>query len=221
MEYPLLKQLSVIKWLKITGWLLIIALSIKFFLQDFLHFFTSPQITRKLFGDVSTIILLHICAGLPALLLGPFQIWTKFRNRHRKVHRWMGRIYLSGVLIAAPAAFYIAIFSSQSVTAMSGLAARTGLATLSIFWLFSGAMAYYYIKNGKKLLHRQWMIRNYTMTLFFVLVRLLTTSLTGLGFNIVHIFGAVIWFSWAPPLLIEEYIFSIKNQKRFKTVNVS
>ena len=46
----------------------------------------------------------HIVGGGVALVAGPFQFWRGLRDRHRSVHRWMGRTYLAAIAIAgAPA----------------------------------------------------------------------------------------------------------------------
>ena len=42
----------------------------------------------------------HIVAGGLALIAGPFQFWRGLRDRHRSVHRWIGRTYLAAVAIA-------------------------------------------------------------------------------------------------------------------------
>ena len=51
---------------------------------------------------VRWLLIPHGLAGLTALLIGPFQLSSRFRQRHLRVHRIMGRFYLGGVAVAAP-----------------------------------------------------------------------------------------------------------------------
>ena len=46
------------------------------------------------------------------------------------------------------------------------------LVTLAIFWLVSGGMAYLAIRNRRVQMHKEWMIRSYVLTFFFVNARL-------------------------------------------------
>jgi len=52
-------------------------------------------------------LLPHALTAACALLLGPFQFWDRLRQRHLKLHRVMGRIYVGGVMIGAPLGWYI------------------------------------------------------------------------------------------------------------------
>src|SRR4051794_6103749 len=53
-------------------------------------------------------ITLHIIGAVLALGLGPFQFLTRLRSRHLKLHRWMGRLYLLGILCGGTAGLYLA-----------------------------------------------------------------------------------------------------------------
>jgi uncharacterized membrane protein len=169
-------------------------------------------VSAELYSDVNGAILLHICGALPALLIGPLQFWSKFRNRFLHIHRWCGRIYLIGVAVAAVGALYIAIFATNSLVARSGLAARTGLGTLAVFWLLSAGIAYRSIRRGHIRDHKEWMIRSYIMTFVFVSHRLLTGWMIGLGFDFPEAFAAMSWMCWVPALMFTEIIFFFKRQ---------
>ncbi len=49
----------------------------------------------------------HFGGGSLALLIGPFQFVPALRRRYSKAHRWMGRLYLAGVLVGSLASIYI------------------------------------------------------------------------------------------------------------------
>jgi hypothetical protein len=47
-------------------------------------------------------LLPHVLVGACALFLGPMQFSDRLRLRYTKLHRVVGRVYVAGVLIAAP-----------------------------------------------------------------------------------------------------------------------
>src|SRR6266571_1633095 len=52
-------------------------------------------------------LLPHAIAGACALILGPMQFSDRLRQRFIGVHRAVGRLYVTGVFIAAPLGVYI------------------------------------------------------------------------------------------------------------------
>ncbi len=114
---------------------------------------------------VRWLIVPHVLGGLLALLIGPFQFSSRFRQRHLRIHRIMGRVYLASVAISAIVALYV---SSIHQTDMQ---AREWVFALDITWLITGGMAFAAVRNGNIEVHRQWMARNYAFTTVFVTVR--------------------------------------------------
>jgi len=55
------------------------------------------------------ILLPHGLVAACALFLGPLQFSDRLRARYAKVHRIVGRIYVTGVLIGAPLGIYIPV----------------------------------------------------------------------------------------------------------------
>jgi hypothetical protein len=68
-------------------------------------------------------IIPHGLAGLAALLMGPFQLSTRFRQRHLQVHRIMGRFYLVAITIAALMGIYLAA-THQAAAARQNVGVR-------------------------------------------------------------------------------------------------
>ncbi len=62
--------------------------------------------TTRLIND-RLFLIPHAAAALLAMLLGPFLFSTRFRSRHLKRHRIMGRVYVICIAIAAPLALYL------------------------------------------------------------------------------------------------------------------
>lgn len=110
---------------------------------------------------VRWLLIPHGLAGLTALLIGPFQLSSRFRQRHLRVHRIMGRFYLGGVAVAAPMGMYIASIHSS-------VALRFFVFALAGSWLLAAGTAFACVRNGNIQLHRQWMVRSYALTSIFV-----------------------------------------------------
>ena len=144
-------------------------------------------------------IIVHIIGGVLALSLGPFQFLNRLRARWPKVHRWMGRFYLIGILLGGTAGLYMAFY------AYAGIAASLGFATLALAWLFTGWMAYRAIRAGKKAVHRQWIIRNFALTFAAVTLRIWMMPLI-MTFGETTGYEIVAWICWVPNLIVAEGI---------------
>jgi len=162
------------------------------------------------FPDMSVAWLyIHVISGGIALLIGPFQFWKWLRNNHRNVHRWIGRLYMFGGIFPAS---ITGIVVAQSTTA--GLQGAIGFSLLGIFWFITGAVSLYSILNKDVQSHRRWMIRNFSLTMAAVTLRLWIPILMMIlipsgvepenAFEIAYQF--VPWLSWVPNLIVGEFI---------------
>ncbi|HZR55762.1 MAG TPA: DUF2306 domain-containing protein [Terriglobales bacterium] len=114
-------------------------------------------------------LLPHALAGACALLLAPMQFSDRLRRRFAKLHRVVGRIYVGGVLIAAPFGFYIQYFAERSGAPRSFSVAAAAQATT---WIVTTVIALAFILQGKVEQHRRWMTRSFSVALVFLEVRL-------------------------------------------------
>jgi len=172
---------------------------------------TARYATESLFRQVG--LYVHIFASGIALVLGPFQFLSGLRQRRPALHRWMGRIYLTGVLLGGLSAFIIA------PGIISGMVGEMGLLSLASLWLWTGWMAYKNIRAGHVQIHRDWMTRNYALTFAAVTLRLwlgiliatqvpfLETRYAG-NFDdlFVEVYRVVMWLAWVPNLIVAEMI---------------
>ena len=115
---------------------------------------------------VRWLFLPHVLGGLIALLIGPFQFSSRFRQQHLSVHRIMDRVYLSAVAVSAIMALYVSSIHRQ-------LQDRLWVFSLAATWLITGGMAFAAVRNGNIEAHRQWMARNYAFTSVFITARVL------------------------------------------------
>ena len=114
-------------------------------------------------------LLPHAVAGACALLLAPMQFSDRLRQRFTKLHRVVGRIYVGGVLIAAPFGFYVQFFQERLGASRSfSIAAATQATT----WIVTTVIAMAFILQGRVEQHRRWMTRSFSIALVFLEVRL-------------------------------------------------
>ena len=100
-----------------------------------------------------------------ALVVGPWQFSKKLRARALKLHRWLGRFYLMEVALGSIAGFAMATVSEE------GLPTHLGFGALAVLWFFTGLQAYRRARNGDIAGHREWMIRNFALSLAAVTLR--------------------------------------------------
>jgi len=109
------------------------------------------------------LLIPHALSGTTALLAGPLQFSSRFRQRHLKLHRVLGRFYVASVFIG-------------SFTGIALAAGRPGLPGTSMqaaAWMVCTAAAVVTARNRQIVAHRQWMIRSYAVTFTFVSSRVL------------------------------------------------
>lgn len=150
-------------------------------------------------------LLVHIIAGMTALLLGPFQFVPSIRKNYKKTHRFMGKTYLIAILVAAIASLQMSInkITIDEKAAVYGL----GLFMLALVWVLSSAMAYWSARSRNFVQHREWMVRSYVITCAFTTFRLFDKIITE-RFKIDPLTSAGImaWACWSVPLIVTEVI---------------
>jgi uncharacterized membrane protein len=153
------------------------------------------------FGEHYALLLTHIIGGSVALLTGPWQFSQRLRRRNLSLHRWLGRIYLSGVSVGSLAGFGSALYSE------GGLVTHFGFGTLAVLWFFTGLMAYRYARAGRIEEHRQWMIRNFSLSLAAVTLRqYLPFALFVMHWPFLSAYVAISWLCWVPNLILAEWM---------------
>ena len=206
----LLTQLTPKSYVRLGVTILLILFAGKFVINDALPYFGFDKATFDSYWDFRWPLIGHISGGLIALTLGPFQFWKSFRNKFINTHRWMGRTYLTAILIGTISATYLAWTSAIRVN-FSWAFALQGLA---FAWITTASMAYISVMRGRILQHKEWMIRSYVVTFAFVTFRWLTDL--PIAHQLMNKFEergpTVIWLSWTIPLLITEIVLSWKKK---------
>lgn len=146
-------------------------------------------------------LLLHISAGIVALLSGPVQLWLGLTSSRPDLHRRIGSVYVGSVAASTIAAYYLA-FNTDF-----GWVFGAGLAGLATAWVVTTGLAFAAIKRHLIEQHKEWMIRSYVVTMAFVTFRLLFEMLKTAEIGTVREQLAISsWFCWAVPLLVTEAI---------------
>jgi uncharacterized membrane protein len=145
------------------------------------------------------VLFTHVAGAMVALAIGPFMFLSPLRVRWPAVHRWLGRVYLLGVLAGGLAGLALAPY------AYTGATTGAGFALLGLLWLGTGLMAYIRIREGSVQAHRRWMLRNFALTLAGVSLRLQTLPLAmAFGFDLGYMIVA--WSCWVPNILVVEWM---------------
>lgn len=115
-------------------------------------------------------LLPHGIAGACALFLAPMQFSDRLRQRYTKLHRVVGRIYVGGVLFAAPLGIVVQYLNESRGDPRSFSVAA---AVQASSWILTTAIAMAFILRGRVEQHRRWMTRSFAVALVFLEVRVI------------------------------------------------
>ena len=195
-----IKRKKSIFWFGILLLLFLIALN---FITDELKYFGLDEVDFGRYWDIKWWLIGHLLGGIAALILGPFQFWTEFRNKYLRLHRLMGKVYLIAILIASFSSVYMAWTHAIEIH----LAWAVALQTLGLVWFCTIFMAYRAIRKRIIEQHKEWMIRSYVVTFAFVAFRWLNNlpAVIELG-SFAERAPTIVWLVWVIPLFITEII---------------
>jgi uncharacterized membrane protein len=109
------------------------------------------------------LLIPHTLSGTIALLAGPIQFSTRFRQRHLQFHRVLGRIYVVCVFVG----------SFTGIALAAGRPGFPGTSMQAAAWMVCTTAALITARNRQIAVHRQWMARSYAVTFTFVSSRVL------------------------------------------------
>lgn len=149
----------------------------------------------------------HIVVATPILLIAPLQFVAGIRHARPEVHRWLGRVFLTSSIIAAPLGIYLG-------ATLSNEGSRVPIALLGLLWLLMSVSAWVTARRKDFANHRKFVIRSLALGLAFVWIRILDdfseralsfipdksaieTTQEWLAFVIPLLF-VEIWLSWWP-----------------------
>ncbi len=120
------------------------------------------------FTEFPAVTFAHVAPGLVYLALAPLQFLKSIRSNYPGYHRWTGRLLVGIGFIAGAAALFIGL-----VFPYSGLPEQIVITVFGVFYLLSLAKGFTSARNKHFKVHREWMIRAYSIGLSIVTMRLI------------------------------------------------
>lgn len=197
------------------GALSVLAIALLWFVSRKFHYFSDYSLASytEYFWPRRVGLIPHLAGGALAISVGLVQIWLGLTNRANKLHRVLGKVYGTGVLIGSIGGFYLAL------TIPGHLAYSSGLFMLCTAWVLTTGMALYAIRTRRIEQHREWMLRSYTVTFAFVTYRLASNWLRPwiqLPDDPVadDLDALLAWACWSVPLLVAEPLIQLRSMRR-------
>jgi hypothetical protein len=156
----------------------------------------SPGVLANLFARPW--LLVHVAGAATALLVVGFQLLPGLRRR-RTLHRWLGRIYATGCLAGGAGGLLLAFGTT------AGAFAGWGFGTLAVTWIFVTTQGWLTARTRRYGLHREWMIRSFSLTFGAVMLRVYLPLGMMAGLSFEQVYPLTAWISWVPNLMIAEY----------------
>lgn len=157
---------------------------------------------------------MHYFMGAVLVLAWPILFSARIRSRHRRVHRWTGRVYVSAGLLAGVGGLTFILAHHN------GGAPHIAFALWGSVMMLSSVMAYLHARAQRFDLHRAWAIRLFAMVLgswiFDLEYRAWEDLAGGVGMGTGDQPGlfdyAINYLFFVPNLLVAEFF--IRNQHR-------
>ncbi|MEO6068764.1 MAG: DUF2306 domain-containing protein [Gemmatimonadota bacterium] len=148
------------------------------------------------FARRPTLTMLHVIPGALFLAFAPLQFRRRFRDRHRTIHRWTGRLLLGLLLLSTIPALRFAIGSP-----FAGAAETVLIVIIAGLVLNSAVRAWVAIRRGEVDRHRRWMIRLFALALGISVARvvgfLLDPLIAPMGPSVASVFVPILGAGWA------------------------
>lgn len=153
------------------------------------------------------IFYLHVYSAIFVLLAGFTQFSKTLLNKHPKLHRKLGYIYVAMVLLfAAPSGLFIGLFANGGPTA------KAAFGILAILWFWFTLKAMLLAKQQRFKAHRHFMLRSFALTCSAITLRLWKVVLVYLFQPApMDVYQIIAWLGWIPNLLLAEWF--IKKDK--------
>lgn len=144
----------------------------------------------------------HITSSWWVLVIGLLQLLPVLYRRWPRLHRRLGQLYVASILVlAAPSGFILAGFAN------GGLSAKVGFTLQCMVWWLVTWQAYRAARQRRWLLHSEWMLRAYAVTLAAMSLRL---ESYGMHYFFqtrpIETYLTVVWLSWVGNLLLAEML---------------
>jgi hypothetical protein len=143
----------------------------------------------------------HIVAGPWTLIVGMILLSDRFRIRHRKWHRSLGKVQTACVLlIIMPSGLWMAMYAATGAVAGAGFGSLAVATGWCVYRGWKSAITKQFDS------HRRWMLRCYVLLCSAVLLRLTAGFFIVADIDSDWLYPMSAWTSWLVPLAVFELI---------------
>jgi uncharacterized membrane protein len=153
----------------------------------------------------------HVFSSIFALAAGLTQFSSYLREQHRKIHRFIGKLYVINILVINfPAALIMAVYANGL------LPSKIAFFILDVLWFLFTYKALRAAQQKRITEHQEFMIRSYALTFSAITLRTWKIIL----FNAFHpdpitLYMIDAWMGFVPNLLVAEWlIWRMRTGKR-------
>lgn len=153
----------------------------------------------------------HVFTSIFLLIAGFTQFSNYVLQKHRPLHKLMGRMYAYGILlINFPAGMIMAVYANGL------LPSKIAFIILDYLWLLFTLKAVIAVKKGNIQQHKALMIRSYALTFSAITLRVWKIILSNL-FDIddLSLYMIDAWLGFVPNLLFAEWL--IRRNKTYRS----
>jgi uncharacterized membrane protein len=155
-----------------------------------------------------TAFYIHVFSSIFTLLAGFTQFSSTILQRHKKIHRFLGRIYAWNILVINfPAGIIMAIYAN-------GLwPSKIAFIILDSLWFWFTLKAVLEVKRKNIAAHKRFMIRSYALTCSAITLRTWKIILSNsFAIDPLTLYMIDAWMGFVPNLLFAEWL--IRRRKK-------
>jgi len=153
----------------------------------------------------------HVFTSMFVLPAGFTQFSPTVLKRWPKLHRVMGYIYVTDILlVTGPASLIMSFYAN------GGIYSQTAFVILAVLWWYCTLTALLKIRRRDIQAHRAFMIRSYALTLSAVTLRAWKFAIVYIAHpHPMEVYRAVAWLGWTINIAAAELIIYRKMKKQF------
>jgi uncharacterized membrane protein YozB (DUF420 family) len=150
----------------------------------------------------------HVLVSAIILIVGFFQV-SNLSRKWIRIHRWMGRFYVFGILFfAAPGGLIMSLFIGRGPWVITSFLAQVAL------WFAFTAIAFNRILHRNIESHREWMWRSFALACAAITLRIYIYIFSwSLDLTQPGAYAVIAWASWVGNLAVVEWLIFIRRQE--------
>lgn len=159
---------------------------------------------------------IHVYASIWVLLAGFTQFSKRLLRNRPSLHRAMGYIYVTNVLlITGPTGLIMGFYAN------GGIYSRIAFVALAVLWMIFTAIALIKAKQKDFRAHRKFMIRSFALTLSALTLRAWKYAINNtVELPPMDVYRAVAWIGWVGNLIVAEWIIRRGEMNRAKKISL-